>query len=363
MAYIREKLSEVGIPKSAIAMDDTHKRSPYGGEVGNLSVKIPGTMRGPRRLLMAHADTVPICVGARPVRKGEYYYSRDSHTALGADDRAGSAAILHTLMELKRQKLPHPPLTFLWVVQEENGLQGVQYARTSKFGNPKLCFNWDGDRPASPVIGATGDYNMEIRLKGIASHAGVCPEAGISTIAIAGKAIADLVENGWHGQVVKGKKSGTSNIGYVNAGEATNVVTPELFLKAEVRSHDRTFRKRLLSEFKKAFERAVKSTKNISGQRGSMEFFSDLYYESFRLKESEPCVKELYSVIRELGDEPQPVIANGGLDANWMNTHGFPTVTIGCGQQLIHTTDERLHIESYLKSCQMGMMLATAQCS
>ena len=31
---------------------------------GGLILQLPGTLRGPRRLLMAHVDTVPLCIGA-----------------------------------------------------------------------------------------------------------------------------------------------------------------------------------------------------------------------------------------------------------------------------------------------------------
>jgi tripeptide aminopeptidase len=56
---------------------------------------------------------------------------------------------------------------------------------------------------------------------------------------------------------------------------------------------------------------------------------------------------------------PQIRIANGGLDANWMTAHGLPTVTLGCGQQEIHTVNEWLDIPSYLASCRLGLLLAT----
>src|SRR5689334_9761101 len=67
---ISGELLRAGVPRSAIKTDQVHKKSPAGGEVGNLIVTLPGTVRGPRRLLMAHLDTVPLCVGARPVRMG-----------------------------------------------------------------------------------------------------------------------------------------------------------------------------------------------------------------------------------------------------------------------------------------------------
>ena len=68
--YITKKLREAGAPADAIRHDNAHTKTPIKGEVGNLILQLPGTVKAPRRLLMAHMDTVPICVGAQPVRKG-----------------------------------------------------------------------------------------------------------------------------------------------------------------------------------------------------------------------------------------------------------------------------------------------------
>ncbi len=88
---------------------------------------------------------------------------------------------------------------------------------------------------------------MEIEVTGIPSHAGVAPEQGVSAISIASLAIADLTRNGWHGLVVKGKHRGTSNIGVINGWvKATNVVTEQVTLRAEARSHEPAFRERII---------------------------------------------------------------------------------------------------------------------
>ncbi|MBT6642503.1 MAG: hypothetical protein HOB45_05120, partial [Planctomycetaceae bacterium] len=68
--YVRRRLTAAGIPASAISTDNAHKKSPAGGSTGNLIVKLPGTLRAPRRMLMAHLDTVPLCVGCRPIQRG-----------------------------------------------------------------------------------------------------------------------------------------------------------------------------------------------------------------------------------------------------------------------------------------------------
>ena len=91
------------------------------------------------------------------------------------------------------------------------------------------------------------------------SHAGVAPEEGVSAIAIAGLAIAQLHKDGWHGQIVKGKRRGTSNIGFIHGGAATNVVTDRVQFKAEARSHDPKFRKQIVQAIERAFTRCRQS--------------------------------------------------------------------------------------------------------
>lgn len=357
--FIIDRLIQAGVPRQAIVIDQAHKKSPAGGETGSLIVKLPGTMRAPRRLLMAHLDTVPLCVGCRPVRQGNVVRSADPSTALGADDRSGAAVVLTAALEILKQKLPHPPLTLFWPVQEEIGLFGARFVRLPQLGNPGLCFNWDGGSAATACIGATGAYDLRIEIEGIASHAGVRPEGGVSAIAIAALAIADLQEHGWHGLIAKGRASGTSNIGVIAGGDATNVVTPHVLLRGEVRSHDPKFRQRLVDEFRKAFERAARSVKNDAGKSGRVRFAAELKYESFRLPESETAVQEALSAIRSVGLTPVTRISNGGLDANWLSARGLPTVTLGSGQNDVHTVNETLHLEDFVHGCRIGLRLAT----
>lgn len=360
-SLVQRRLLEAGVPESCIETDTAHRRIPGGGETGNLIVKLPGTKRGPRRLLMAHLDTVPICVGAKPVLRGDVIRSSNPATGLGGDDRAGVAVVLTAALELFRRKLPHPPVTLFFCVQEEIGLYGARYVSANKLGSPKFCFNWDGGEARYVNIGATGDYAIEVEIEGIASHAGVHPERGVNAITIASLAIADLTQNGWHGLIEKGKHRGTSNVGIIHAGEATNVVTPSLSLRAEARSHDPVFRKKIVEAYRKAFELAAKSVKSSDGKTGRVTFHSDLKYESFRLSSDEPAVSLAKQAVEKIGLTPELCIGNGGLDANWMTAHGFPTVTLGCGQHDIHTTNEWLHVPSFLQGCEIALLLASGK--
>jgi tripeptide aminopeptidase len=360
MDFIRNKLIEAGAPTSALATDDAHKRSPLKGQVGNLSLKLPGTVRGPRRMLSAHVDTVPICVGSRPIRKGSRVVNANKNAGLGGDDRAGAAVLLTVALHILRTKPPHPPLTFLWTIEEEAGLHGARHVRVAKLGKPQLAFNFDGSAPHMLKIGATGGYRMTIDIEGIAAHAGNHPEEGVSAIAIASLAIADLTNNGWHGLIEKDGHTGTSNVGVFHGGEATNVVTDHVQLRVEARSHEPKFRERIVKEIRDAFERAACQVRNTAGKHGRVSFDGRLDYEAFRLSRDEPCVVAAATAIRAEGLEPELAVTNGGLDANWLTAHGIPTVTLGCGQRNIHTVEEELDIAEFQSARRIALRLATA---
>jgi tripeptide aminopeptidase len=312
-------------------------------------------------MFSAHMDTVPICIGARPVRSGGLVRSTDAKTGLGADDRSGVAVILNTALEIVERGLPHPPLTFCWFIQEEIGLQGSRCVSKSLLGKPRMAFNFDGGSPAKVTIGATGGYRLSITIHGIASHAGGAPEKGVSAIAIAALAIADLHRNGWHGDVRKGERCGTSNVGVIQGGEATNVVTDLVQIRAEARSHDAAMRQCIVDEIVKAFEKAAGEVKNTGGACGSVTVDGQLDYDSYRLGPSEPCVQAAAAAVQAIGRTPELAIANGGIDANWLVRHGIPTASFGCGAMNVHTVDEALDVVDFQDAARLALYLASSE--
>ncbi len=168
------------------------------------------------------------------------------------------------------------------------------------------------------------------------------------------------MKNGWHGQITKGKHVGTSNVGVIHGGEATNVVTNRVVIRAEARSHEPKFRNRIVKEIETAFRRAAKAVRNTAGKHGTVKFNGGLEYEAFRLRPSEPCVAVAAAAVRAEGHEPELAVSNGGLDANWLTAHGIPTVTLGCGQRNIHTVNEELDIADFHLARRVALRLATA---
>jgi tripeptide aminopeptidase len=176
---------------------------------------------------------------------------------------------------------------------------------------------------------------------------------------MAALAVSDLHRRGWLGDIRKRSGRGTSNVGFIQGGDATNVVTDRVMIQAEARSHDPAFRDRIVSEIDKAFRQAAGQVKNVAGNSGSVKIDGRLDYESFRLADGEPCVAAAASAVRSVGREPELAVTNGGLDANWTTRHGIPTVSLGCGQLNQHMVSEALDLAEFQDACRIALRIAS----
>lgn len=359
-------LREIGVPGRAIRHDGANEKIPLPTQTGNLIVTLPGTRPGPRRLFMTHLDTVPLCAGAVPVRKGKRIVPAGA-TALGGDNRTGVACLVHLLDRLLLEKIPHPPLTFLFTVREESGLWGARFVDPEDLGRPVLGFNVDGRSPRELTIGAVGAERWEAVIRGRASHAGVHPEKGVSATLVAALALAKVHAGGWFGKVVHGKQEGTSNVGSVgdaaggSAGRATNVVTDLVVVKGESRSHDAAFHQKITRAYQDAFRQAAAEVTDDQGRGAKVKFQARRDYYPFHLKENSPVVQTAQAAAARAGWTPDLRTTRGGLDANWLVRHGIPTVTFGAGQHEPHTIDEYVDVDEFLEGCRFALALATQE--
>jgi tripeptide aminopeptidase len=359
-------LTEAGVPRRAIRFDAAHTRIPLPTETGNLIVMLPGTRPGKRLLFMTHLDTVPLCAGARPVRRGHRIVP-EGKTALGGDNRVGVGCLVTLLATLREKELPHPPLTFLFTVREESGLWGARHVELDDLGRPERGFNVDGSQPAEITIGATGAERWEVEVTGRAAHAGAHPEQGISATVVTALALAEVYRDGWFGKVKRNGNEGTSNVGSVagreggSAGEATNVVTDFVHVRGESRSHDSQFVGEITRAYRDAFERAADQVSNDQGRRAKVRFQKRRDYYPFRLRDDAPVIAHAVAAAGRAGLTPALRISNGGLDANWMVRHGVPTITFGAGQRNVHTIEEHVELEDYLDGCRLALALATQE--
>ncbi|VGO19819.1 M20/M25/M40 family metallo-hydrolase [Pontiella sulfatireligans] len=355
---ITKKLIAAGCKKAWIKTDDAHKRLGEGFEIGNLIVKLPGTIKGATRIMFsAHMDTVPLCKGAVPMVKGGRIVAK-GNTGLGGDDRSGCAAIVTLAETLLKNKIPHPPITLLFPIAEENGLHGSRMVRFKDLGNPAMGFNLDGQEPNEIVIGAMSAVRWQAEIKGISTHAGLEPHKGISAGLIASKAMATIAEKGYFGKIIKGNRVGTSNLGSMRGGETNNQVMDIAVMTGECRSHSPAFLEQIVKVYKTSFEQAAKSVTNDKSKCGKVKFSTISDYRAFRLKKSEPCVKIASKAVEAVDKKPNPLVMDAGLDANNFNEKGLPTVTLGCGSHKFHQLEEYVDIKEFHTACDVLLNIA-----
>lgn len=363
-AAVTDELVKVGVPASAIRHDDAHKRIPVPTQTGNLIVDLPGTKPGPRLLFATHLDTVPLCAGAKPRKEGDRIVG-DGTTALGGDNRTGCGVLVTLAETLIKHKLPHPPITLLFTVREESGLHGARELDPKELGGAVLCINVDSQKPEDLIIGAIGQENWQVEIHGKATHAGLAPEKGISATMVGAVALAGARAAGWFGQVKKPNGYGTSNVGIFGgkdgkaAGDATNVVTDYVFIKGEARSPESAFASEIAEGFKTAFVQAQKDVTNSEGEAAKVTFEHVAAYPPFRVPEDSPAVTRAVKAMKTLGLQPNLIFSPGGLDANWLDKHGIPTVTIGAGQREVHTVKEYVVLSEYAQGCRIAILAAT----
>jgi len=313
------RLHELGL-----AVREDRAGREHGSKTGNLITTLKG--EGEPLLLCAHMDRVVPGKGIKPVLEDGVIRSKGD-TILAADDIAGVVAILETIRHLQEEELKHRPLEVVFTIAEEVGLLGSKALKTDQL-KAKLALVLDSTGPVGTLVyGAPSQNGIRIKFTGKAAHAGVEPEKGISAIQIAARAI-DRMPLGRIDQET------TANVGIVRGGEAVNIVTPEVEIKGECRSHDDEKLGRQTNAMLTAAHRAA------ADFGGGIEMEVECLYTCFKLTPEDEVMRLVTGAAARIGIEANMVISGGGSDANILNQKGIQTVNLGIGCENAHTTEE-----------------------
>ncbi|AZK47086.1 M20/M25/M40 family metallo-hydrolase [Paenibacillus lentus] len=337
--FLKFKFTELGLD---VVEDDSQKRTGHGA--GNLIATLQATsgIQVEPFLFTCHMDTVAPGNGIKPIVGEDGWIRSDGTTILGADDKAGLAALLEIIQVLKEQQLPHGQIQFVITVGEESGLLGAR-AMDRNLVDASFGFAMDSNGEVGSIcVGAPTQTRIEIEIFGKSAHAGVNPEDGISAIQVAGKAIARM-------KLGRIDEETTANIGKFEGGGPTNVVTDYVKLYAEARSLSQEKVEKQLALMKDAVDTACRDF----GARG--EFTSTTIYPGFHLREQDAVVQLAQKAAGKLGLSGQTFTSGGGSDANIINGFGIPTVNLAVGYEGIHTTEERIKSEDIVKLAEYGL--------
>ena len=312
---------------------------------GNLVARLPGRdCSGEPLLLCAHADTVKPGVGIEPVVEDGVIRSK-GETVLGADDKAGIAAIWFGIKAARRR----PPLEIVITREEEVGLRGAKHLDTSRL-MAKMGFVLDGEAFDEVVIGGPSHFLIDVTVHGKAAHAGMAPEQGISAIKAAARAIARLPE----GRI---DRETTANVGVIQGGEIRNGVPARATVQAECRSLSHNKAVELADLYRRTFE------EEAAALEAKAEVNVELAYRAVRLAEDEPVVSLARRALKALGLDPKLRLICGGTDASILNTRDIRCAVLGMGARAPHTPDEHIRVADLEFAVELVKTLLELACS
>lgn len=306
------------------------------GNCGNIIVHVKGSCENKPLCFAAHMDQVSPCRNIKPKIEGDLIKTC-GNTTLGGDDKAGIAAILEALEHVLEDGLHHREMYLLFTVCEESGLKGSKHIDISKLKAEDVVIV-DAAGPAGIIAyKAPAMRTFEVVFKGKKAHAGIEPEKGINAIKVASEAISQM-------HIGRIDQETTSNIGRIEGGGATNIVTDEVRFTAEIRSH---------SIEKLEYETSyMKNCCRISADKynADFDFKYDLEYPALELSQGSYVYKLCIKAFEEEGIEPKPLIIGGGSDANILCGMGYNCAIISVGMDKVHTLEETLSIGEMVKT-------------
>ena len=348
--FMAARLKELGC---TVYVDNAGKKYNTNAK-GNLIGVLPGTVKSKPIILSSHIDTVVPGKGIKAVVKKNRITS-DGTTILGADDKAGVAIILEVLRTLKEQNEPYPPVEAVFTLTEENGMQGSKNLDYKKLkGREGIIL--DNEELTDLLVQGPAVNTIEVRIKGLAAHAGVCPEKGISALEVAAYAMSIM-------KLGRIDKETVANFGVVQGGQVTNVVMDDLYLKGEARSLSDAKLAKQTAHMKACFEKAVKRfTKKIDGKvcKPEVKFVATQRYPAVNVPKNHPMVKVIIAAAKEQGVAMRAMASGGGCDANILSGFGFTLPNLGVGCRGCHTLKESLELDEFYKAFKIALAAVLA---
>ncbi|WP_077618715.1 tripeptidase T [Bacillus sinesaloumensis] len=337
---LKEKFTALGVH---VVEDDTTSQTGHGA--GNLICTLEGTKTEVDTIYFtSHMDTVVPGKGIKPSIKDGYIVS-DGTTILGADDKAGLAAMFEAIRVLKEKNIPHGKIEFIITVGEESGLVGAKALDrsliTAKYG---YALDSDG-KVGNIIVAAPTQAKVKATIIGKTAHAGVAPEKGVSAITMAAKAIAKM-------PLGRIDEETTANIGRFEGGTQTNIVCDHVEILSEARSLVTEKMENQVQKMKDAFE----SVAAEMGGRAEVEI--TVMYPGFKFADGDHVVEVAKRAVAKIGRDSALQQSGGGSDANVIAGHGIPTVNLAVGYEEIHTTNEKMPIEELVKTAELIVAIA-----
>ena len=307
----------------------------------SIVARLGGSEKKAPLCLTGHLDVVPL--GSRAWTKNPFSGESDGDRLYGrgtSDMKAGIAAILLAVSNLKNHLKETPGIVLVFTAAEEGGCIGSQHLiRTQLLGKAGAMIV--GEPTANyPYVGHKGSLKFHARFRGVSAH-GSMPELGVNAIYRACHGISRLekFEFDVKPHPVMGKP--TLNVGTMEGGNTVNSVPDSAAFGVDIRTVQGMDHGKLLGVMRE-----------ILGKETELDVFSDM--PPVWTEPKQAWVQRVFEVAaKTLGEKPEPRAQTYNTDAgNLLQAYrGAPTVILGPGEpKQAHQTDEYVSMERIRQS-------------
>lgn len=323
--YLAQELRDLGFEVYVDRAGETVE-----SDGNNVYCFLPGDESFERLMFSSHMDTVTPGNHVEPVIRDGYIVAAGD-TILGADDKAGIAAIVEALVTIQENNIPHRPIEAVFTVREEDGLLGAANLEYDKLKAKKAIVLDASDDVGKIVARAPGHYQMRAEIFGKRSHAGSDPEKGVSAVQAAVLGASRM-------KLQRIDEETTANIGTLSTVGATNVVQDHCLFEAETRSRN-------AEKLEAQIQDMVRCMKEACDELGArMECKVWKKYDAYDYPDDHPHVQFLAEKCRQAGVKPWITHSGGATDGNVFNAKGITTAVLSCGMEKEHTKEERIAV-------------------
>lgn len=277
---------------------------------------------------------------------GEDVVFTDGTTLLGADDKAGIAAIMTMAARLcANPGIAHAAISIAFTPDEEIG-RGTEHFDIGRFG-AAYAYTFDG--------GEIGELEFEnfnaacatLTVTGVGVHPGAAKDKMANAARIAANFAARLPAS-------QAPETTEGREGFLHPHEISGSVTQARVLIL-IRDHDKA-----LFEAKKAFLRELAAEFAAANPRATIELEIKDSYENMRpYVEHTPAVMALVrAAYADAGVTPVELPIRGGTDGAMLSVRGLPCPNIFTGGLNYHGIYECLPVKSLEKAADVAVALA-----
>lgn len=277
--------------------------------------------------------------------KGDTLITSDGTTLLGADDKAGVAALVTALEYLvQHPDLEHGSVEFIFTPDEETG-KGMERFPLDRV-QAKVAYTLDGEGEGTVEYECFNAYRVIVQCKGVGAHLGYARGKLVNACSMAASFVSFLPRS-------ESPEATDGRFGYYCPLEIEGNVT-EAKVEIFLRDYE-------MAEIKRRIETLEAIARAVEGMfpGGKVTVTTEKQYLNMRdaFTQDPRIVQFLDEAIRATGIEPVHASIRGGTDGARLTELGIPTPNIFAGGSNFHSLTEWVPLSAMVRATEVVIHL------